>query len=73
MSETSEPVTCVTVGGIMAPPPAPVQAGDELRSALKARIEADLVALPVTDEKGHLAGGRTRQGLLEVWWAGRLC
>ncbi|MHB1740592.1 MAG: CBS domain-containing protein [Actinomycetes bacterium] len=28
---------------------------------------------PVVDDEGHLVGVPTRRGLLEAWWAGRLC
>ena len=69
----SDPATCVTVGELMAPPPVPVHPGDELRSAVQALLDADLVALPVTEDEGHLVGVLTRQGLSETWWAGRLC
>ena len=73
MSQTGDPVSCVTVGELMAVLPPPVQPGDELRNAVRALIGADLVALPVTAYSGRLVGGLTRHRLLEAWWAGRLC
>ena len=64
MSETGDPVSCVTVGELMAVLPPPVQPGDELRNAVGALIGAGLVALPVTDDSGHLVGLLDEEDLL---------
>ena len=64
MSETSEPVTCVTVGELMTPPPVAIHPGDGLRDAVGALIGADLVALPVTDDSGRLVGLLDEEDLL---------
>ena len=60
----SEPTTCVTAGELMAPPPAAVHPGAALRSAVQALADADMVALPVTDETGRLVGILDEEDLL---------
>ena len=60
----SEPATCVTVGELMAPPPAAVHPGDGLRDAVGVLVDAGLVALPVTDEEGRLVGLLDEEDLL---------
>lgn len=56
--------TCVTVGELMVAPPAPLHPDAELRSAVQALLDADLVALPVTDETGSLVGLLDEEDLL---------
>ena len=60
----SDPATCVTVGELMTPPPPPVHPGDELRRGVQVLIDADLVALPVTDGLGRLEGLLDEEDLL---------
>ncbi len=64
MSETGDPVSCVTVGELMTPPPAAVHPGDGLRSAVRVLVDAGLVALPVTDDSGRLVGLLDEEDLL---------
>lgn len=64
MSEPGPAETCVTVGELMVAPPAPLHPDAELRSAVQALADADLVALPVTDETGRLVGLLNEEDLL---------
>jgi osmoprotectant transport system ATP-binding protein len=46
----------VTAGDLMALPPAPILPVDELRSAMRALLDAGLIAQPVTDDAARLLG-----------------
>jgi CBS domain-containing protein len=48
----------------MAEPPAPLRPDTALRSAVQALADADVVALPVTDETGRLVGILDEEDLL---------
>jgi len=48
----------------MALPPAPILPGDELRSAVRALLDAGLIARPVTDDAGRLLGLLDEEDLL---------
>ena len=64
MSEPGPAQPCVTVGELMVAPPAPLRPDTELRSAVQALADADMVALPVTDETGRLVGLLDEEDLL---------
>ena len=64
MSEPGPAQPCVTVGELMGAPPAPLRPDAALRSAVQALADADLVALPVTDETGRLVGILGEEDLL---------
>ena len=64
MSERGPAQPCVTVGELMVAPPAPLRPDAALRSAVQALADADMVALPVTDETGRLVGILDEEDLL---------
>ena len=64
MSEPGPAQPCVTVGELMLAPPAPLRPDATLRNAVQALADADLVALPVTDETGRLVGLLDEEDLL---------
>ena len=64
MSEPGPAQPCVTVGELMVAPPAALRPDAALRSAVQALADADMVALPVTDETGRLVGILDEEDLL---------
>ena len=64
MSEPGPAQPCVTVGELMLAPSAALRPDAALRSAVQALADADMVALPVTDETGRLVGFLDEEDLL---------
>jgi CBS domain-containing protein len=61
------------VSEVMGHHPPAVQVSARCEHAAEVMADHHAGMLPVTDDEGRLVGVLTRQGLLEAWWAGRLC
>jgi CBS domain-containing protein len=61
------------VSEVMRHHPPAVHVAGRCEHAAEVMADHHVGMLPVTDDEGHLVGALTRRGLLEAWWAGRLC
>ena len=61
------------VSEVMRHHPPAVHASARCEHAAEVMADHHAGVLPVVDDEGHLVGVLTRRGLLEAWWAGRLC
>lgn len=61
------------VSEVMGHHPPGVHVSARCEHAAEVMADHHAGVLPVTDDEGRLVGVLTRQGLLQAWWAGRLC
>jgi CBS domain-containing protein len=61
------------VSEVMGHHPPSVHVSARCEHAAEVMADHHAGVLPVPDDEGHLVGVLTRRGLLQAWWAGRLC